>query len=94
MSDTAYGRRVRAREAFNRSVSRRILGKDAALHTMNIRRKSGNGVGRFANITRPLAAAARAFIRARLRRATKEAIQREWIGANPFAEIRRRISIS
>jgi hypothetical protein len=91
MNNTAYGIQVRAREAFNRAVARMILGNDKQIHNMNIQRKSALGVGQWANITRPMTAAKLMYIRQRLKRATREALQRELIGGNPFAIIRKRI---
>lgn len=91
MTNTAYGKRVREREAFNRAVERLIHGNDKQPHRMNIQRKAATGVSQFSDITKPMTGEKLTFIRHRLQHATREALQRELIGNNPFAVIRKRI---
>ncbi len=91
MNNAEYGKRVREREQFNRSVLRRVVGKDNKAHTMTIQRKAGAGVGNFADITKPMTGDKLVFIRTRANRAAKEAFHRCWIVGNPFAVIRKRV---
>lgn len=91
MTNEQYGKRTRERQRFFRRVTRLITGKDKRPHSMTIARKAGAGIENFADITKPMPAEKLTFIRKRLQRTTREAMQREFIGFNPFAAIRRRI---
>jgi hypothetical protein len=91
MTDTQYGARVRAREAFNRKTERLVEGNDHETHRMNIKRKAARGVSQFADVTKPMTAEKLKFIRTRATKTAKEAIQRQWILSNPFACILKRI---
>jgi hypothetical protein len=91
LTNTEYGKQIREREAFNRAADRVILGKDNQGHHMNIKRKARPGIGQFADITKPMCAEDRVFIRERAKHVAKEAFQRVWIVGNPFAAIRKRI---
>jgi hypothetical protein len=91
MTDTMYGKRVRARESFNKKVTRNIMGKDKQAHSMTIQRKSAPGISQFADVTKPMPAEKLAFVRHRAKRTAHEAIQRQVILNLPFIAIHKRI---
>jgi len=91
MTDKEYGKRVRAREAFNKDATRQILGKDQQAHTMTVKRKAAPGVSQFANVINSMPAEKLAFIRHRAKRTAYEAIQRQLILNLPFIAIRKRV---
>jgi len=93
LTNQQYGKRIRERQKFFSRVTRLIAGRDRRLHSMTIARKSGPGIGNFADVTKPMPAEKLTFVRKRAVHVTKEAIQRQWILSNPFAAIRKRVIV-
>lgn len=90
LTNSEYGARVREREKFTRSVLKKIRSKRGQVVNMTIVRKSGI-LNSKADITKPMTVQGLSFIRKRLQKAVKSAIQREFIGFLPHAKIKQRI---